>query len=173
VGTAASRFTSQLKQRFKACLNLEVPIGFVWKVYYTVRVRVFIYDLSAERFWDAEKPFPPIQISTNINVLGMNKKREDLFEVPFVFTVNYTPAVAQISVKGRAHVVGSRSELKKIHSEYLEKHIPPAIVVQSISNVAFLESVVITRTLNVPPPIPLPKIPLAEEKKPSEPTYRA
>lgn len=142
-------------------------------MYETTRVRVFIYNLSAERFWDAEKPIPPIRIATNINVLGMNKKRENLLEVPFIFTVNYTPAVAQISVKGRAHVMGSKSELKKIHGEYVEKHVPPSIVVQSISNAAFLESVIITRTLNVPPPIPLPKIPLVEKRKPSEPTYRA
>jgi len=139
----------------------------------TVRVRVFVYNISAERFWDAEKPIPPIQIATNINVLEMNKKREDLLEVPFVFTVNYNPAVAQISVKGRAQVAGSRSELKKIHNEYTEKRVPPPMVVQSISNVAFLESVIITRTLNVPPPIPLPKIPLLKKEKPSEPTYRA
>jgi len=139
----------------------------------TVRVRVLVTNLSAERFWDAEKPFPPIQIATNINILGMDEKREDLLEVPFVFTVNYTPAVAQISVRGKAHVKGSKSELKKINSEYKEKHVPPSIVLQSISNVAFLESVVITRTLNVPPPIPLPKIPLVTKKKPSEPTYRA
>jgi len=133
-----------------------------------------VTNLSAERFWDAEKPFPPIQIATNINILGMEEKSEDLLEVPFVFTVNYTPAVAQISVRGRAHVRGSKSELKKINSEYKEKHVPPSIVLQSISNVAFLESVVITRTLNVPPPIPLPKIPLInKKKKPSEPTYRA
>lgn len=102
----------------------------------------------------------------------MDEKREDLLEVPFVFTVNYTPAVAQISVRGRAHVRGSKSELKKIHGEYKDKHVPPSIVVQSISNVAFLESVIISRTLNVPPPIPLPKIPLVKKRKPSEPTYR-
>jgi len=103
----------------------------------------------------------------------MNKKRENLLEVPFVFTANYTPPVAQISVKGRVHVIGSKSELKKIHDEYTQKHVPPSIVVQSIFNAAFLESVIITRTLNVPPPIPLPKIPPVEKGKPSEPTYRA
>lgn len=138
-----------------------------------VRVRVFIRSLSAERFWDVEKPMPSIQIATNINIMEITKKREDLLEVPFVFTVNYTPAVAQISVRGMAHVTGSKSELKKIHDEYTEKRLPPPIVVQSISNTAFLESVIVTRTLNIPPPIPLPKIPPVEVKKPSEPTYRA
>lgn len=138
-----------------------------------VHVRVFINNFSAERFWDVEKPIPSVQIATNLNIVGIEKKREDLLEVPFVFTINYAPAVAQISVKGRAHVEGSKDELKKIHDAYTEKRPPPPVIVQSISNTAFLESVIITRTLNIPPPIPLPKVPAVEEKKPSEPSYRA
>ncbi len=138
-----------------------------------VHVRVFIYNLSAERFWDIEKPIPHVQVATNLNIVGMNKKREDMLEVPFVFTINYTPAVAQISVKGRGHVTGTKEELKQIHSAYKEKKPPPPVIVQSISNIVFLESVIVCRTLNIPPPIPLPKIPPVTKKKPSEPTYRA
>jgi hypothetical protein len=138
-----------------------------------VEVRVFINNLSAERFWDVQKPIPPVQVSTNLNIVGMNNKREDILEVPFVFTINYTPAVAQISVKGRSHVRGTEEELKQIHKEHKEKKPPPPIIVQSISNVVFLESVIVCRTLNIPPPIPLPKIPPVTKKKPSEPTYRA
>jgi len=140
-----------------------------------LRVSVFIHQLSAERLWDIEKPIPPVQIATNLNLVGVEKKRDDLIEVPFVFTINYNPAVAQISVKGRAHVTGEREELKQIHTAYSEKKPPPPIIVQSISNVAFLESILITRTLNIPPPVPLPQIPPSspEGKKPGEPSYRA
>jgi len=138
-----------------------------------VHVSVFIHNLSAERFWDIEKPIPPVQVATNLNIVGIDKKREDMLEVPFVFTINYTPAVAQISVKGRSHVTGSKEELKQILEEYKEKRPPPPVIVQSISNVVFLESVIVCRTLNIPPPIPLPKIPPAGKEKPSEPTYRA
>jgi len=131
--------------------------------------------MSAERFWDIEKPIPPVQIATNLNLVGVEKKRDDLLEVPFVFTINYNPAVAQISVKGRAHVTGEKEELKQIHDAYMDKKPPPPVVVQSISNVAFLESIIITRTLNIPPPVPLPQIPPSpvEGKKPGEPPYRA
>jgi hypothetical protein len=131
--------------------------------------------VSAERLWDIEKPIPPVQVATNLNLVGVEKTRDDLLEVPFVFTINYNPAVAQISFKGRAHVSGEKEEVKQIHTTYSEKKPPPPIVVQSISNVAFLESILITRTLNIPPPIPLPQIPSGptEEKKPSEPSYRA
>ncbi len=137
-----------------------------------IKVGVFIHQLSAERLWDVNKALPPVQISTNLNLVGVDKKSDDLLEVPFVFTINYNPAVAQISVKGRAHVTGEKEELKQIHSGYTEKKPPPPVIIQSISNVAFIESVVITRTLNIPPPIPLPKIPPAQSKKPGEPTYR-
>ncbi len=138
-----------------------------------IKVGVFIHQLSAERLWDVDKALPPVQISTNLNLVGVEKRSDDLLEVPFVFTINYNPAVAQISVKGRAHVTGEKEELKQIHSGYTEKKPPPPIIIQSISNVAFIESIVITRTLNIPPPIPLPQIPPAGSKKPTEPSYRA
>jgi hypothetical protein len=141
-----------------------------------IKVSVFIHQLSAERLWDIEKPLPPVQIATNLNLVGVEKKRDDLLEVPFVFTINYNPAVAQISVKGRAHVTGDKEELRKVHTAYSEKKPPPPVIVQSISNVAFLESILITRTLNIPPPVPLPQIPpgaATEGKKPGEPSYRA
>jgi hypothetical protein len=139
-----------------------------------IKVGVFIHQLSAERLWDIDKPIPPVQIATNLNLVGIEKKTDDLLEVPFVFTINYNPGVAQISVKGRAHVTGEREELKQIHTAYTEKKPPPQIIIQSISNVTFIESVMITRTLNIPPPIPLPQIPPAQTqgKKPAEPSYR-
>ncbi len=141
--------------------------------YAMIRVNVFVHQLSAERFWDIGKPIPPVKVATNLNVVGIESKGEELLEAPFVFTINYAPAVAQISVKGKAHVRGSKEELKKIHKAYSEKRPPPPIIVQSISNIAFLESILISRTLNIPPPIPLPQIPPIKKKKSSEPSYRA
>ncbi len=138
-----------------------------------INVRVLVKNISAENFWETGKPFPPVQIATNLNVVGMNKKGEDLLEVPFVFTINYTPAVAQINLKGTSHVSGSKDELDQILKEHKEKKPPPPTIIQSISNVVFLESVIICRTLNIPPPIPLPKISPGTKKRRSEPTYRA
>jgi hypothetical protein len=138
-----------------------------------VNVRVFVNNISAENFWDIGKPIPPVQIATNLNVVGINKKDEDLLEVPFVFTINYTPAVAQISLKGKSHVTGTKDELEQILKDHKEKKHPPPIVMQTISNIVFLESVIVCRSLNIPPPIPLPKIPPETQKKRSEPTYRS
>ncbi|MGQ9459702.1 MAG: hypothetical protein ACUVRA_00530 [Candidatus Bathyarchaeaceae archaeon] len=152
---------------------MKLLYGLVDETRKMIHVKVFIHNLSAERFWDIEKPIPPVQVATNLNLVGIEKKREDLLEVPFVFTINYTPAVAQISVRGKGHVTGSEEELKEIRDAYKDKKPPLPVIVQSISNVVFLESVIVCRTLNIPPPIPLPKIPPTAKEKPSEPTYRA
>jgi hypothetical protein len=127
---------------------------------------VAIANISADRFWDIRKPIPPIQISTNINMVGMEKKPDGSLEVPFVLTINYNPSIAQISLKGSAYVSGEKSEIDKVLKDYEEKKPPPQLIVQSISNVVFIESVLISRTLNIPPPIPLPQIPEAKAPSP-------
>lgn len=140
-----------------------------------IRVNVSINNVSADRFWDIKKPLPPIQINTNINLVGVEKKSEDSLEVPFVLTINYNPSIAQISLKGKALVVGEKNEIERIYKDYEEKKPPPSVIVQSISNVVLVESVILSRTLNVPPPIPLPQIPQAkpQDKKHSEIDYSA
>jgi len=129
-----------------------------------LRVNVAISSISAERYWDIRKPVPPIQINTNINVVGMEKKQDDSLEVPFVLSIGYNPSIAQMSLKGNAYVVGEKDEIDKVLKDYEQKKPPAQIIIQSISNVVFIESVLISRTLNVPPPIPLPQIPEAGAK---------
>ncbi|MEM2937455.1 MAG: hypothetical protein QXJ63_02785 [Candidatus Bathyarchaeia archaeon] len=141
-----------------------------------IKVNVSITNISGERLWDISKPIPPIQINTNLNLVEIEKKSEDTLEVPFVLTVNYNPSVAQISMKGRAFVLGSKEEIGKIYSEYKEKKPPPSVLIQSICNTVFIESVILSKTLNVPPPIPLPQIPPVKEstgKKSSGVDYTA
>jgi len=139
-----------------------------------IRVNVAIANISAERFWDIRKPIPPIQIGTNINIVGMEKKPDGSLEVPFVLAINYNPSIAQISLKGNAYVSGDKGEIEKVLKDYEEKKPPPPLIVQSISNVVFIESVLISRTLNIPPPIPLPQIPQAKTgSKPKGRDYSA
>lgn len=137
-----------------------------------LRVNVVIASISAERFWDIRKPIPPIQINTNINVVGMEKKPDETLEVPFVLSIVYNPSIAQISLKGNAFVAGEKGETDKVLKDYEEKKPPAQIIIQSISNVVFIESVLISRTLNIPPPIPLPQIPEAGKPPSTKPEGR-
>ena len=137
-----------------------------------LRVNVVIASISAERFWDIRKPIPPIQINTNINVVGMEKKQDESLEVPFVLSITYNPSIAQMSLKGNAYVAGEKAEIEKVLKEYDQKKPPPQIIIQSVSNVVFIESVIISRTLNIPPPIPLPQIPEGGKPPSSKPEGR-
>jgi hypothetical protein len=141
-----------------------------------IRVNVAISSISAERFLDVKKQTPQIQIATNINLVSMEKKPDGSVEIPFMLTIVYNPSIAQISLKGTAYVTGEKPEIDKILKDYEDKKPPAAIVIQSISNVVFIESIMISRTLNIPPPIPLPQIgELAKQPsgKPAERDYSA
>ncbi|MDH7563308.1 MAG: hypothetical protein QHH24_00280 [Candidatus Bathyarchaeota archaeon] len=140
-----------------------------------IRVNVSITNVSAKRFLDMRKPIPPIQINTNLNLVGVEKPSDDSLEVPFVLTISYNPSIAQISLEGRAFVSGDKNELERILKDYEEKKPPPPVIIQSISNVVFVESVLVARTINIPPPIPLPQITQSQPpaKKPSGFDYSA
>ena len=86
-------------------------------------------------------------------------------DVPFVLSIVYNPSIAQMSLKGTAYVMGEKSEVDKVLREYEQKKPPAQIIIQSISNVVFIESVLISRTLNIPPPIPLPQIPTQAQNR--------
>ena len=137
-----------------------------------LRVNVVITSISAERFWDIRKPIPPIQINTNINVVGMEKKQDESLEVPFVLSIGFNPSIAQMSIKGNAFVTGEKNEIDKALKDYEQKKPPPQIIIQSVSNVVFIESVLISRILNLPPPIPLPQIPETGKPLSSKPEGR-
>ena len=83
-----------------------------------IRVNVAIANISAERFLDIRKPMPPIQISTNINLVAIEKQTDGSLEVPFVLTIAYNPSIAQMSLKGNAHVTGDKNEVYKIVEDY-------------------------------------------------------
>ncbi len=133
-----------------------------------LRVNVAISSISAERYWDLHKPIPPIQINTNINVVGMEKKLDASLDVPFVLTIVYNPSIAQMTLKGNAFVIGEKDEVDKVLRDYEQTKPPAQIIIQSISNVVFVESILISRTLNIPPPVPLPQIPEAGAKPPNK-----
>jgi len=137
-----------------------------------LRVNVVITSISAERFWDIRKPIPPIQINTNINVVGMEKKPDESLDVPFVLSITYNPSIAQMNIKGNAYVTGERNEVDKALKDYEQKKPPPQVIIQSVSNVVFIESILISRILNMPPPVPLPQIPETGKPPSSKPEGR-
>jgi len=77
-----------------------------------------------------------------------------------------------MNLKGTAFVQGDKTEIDQILRDYEQKKPPAQIILQSISNVVFTESILVSRILNIPPPIPLPMIPEAGKQQPQKPASR-
>lgn len=139
-----------------------------------LNIRIFISQISGERLWELDKPIPgQMHIAVNVNVLGMEKRSDTVIDAPFVFTVNFTPSIAQINVKGKVQASGGAKEIDKILSKYREKNSPPVPIVQAISNASIAEAVLISKSIGVPPPLPTIAPPSSEVKKKSNGRYTA
>ncbi len=136
-----------------------------------MQVRVSVNSISAERFWEQDKPAPAgVHISTNVNIIGLEKK-EDKLAAPFVVTIGYNPSIAQITIKGQALLLGSPDEVEKIHSDYKKQTPPPQLLLQAITNTSLVEATVVSRSLNIPPPIPLPSVQAPQKPDKERPSY--
>lgn len=137
-----------------------------------IHVNIFVTSMSAERFWEIDRPLPPqVQIGVNINMLDIDQRSDGSLDAPFVFTVNFTPSIAQISIKGKAKISGDVEDTKKIFDEHKAQKAPPVQLVQAVSNAAMADAILISRSLNVPPPLPpIPQQPQATQ--PSKPDSR-
>jgi hypothetical protein len=126
--------------------------------------------MSAERFWEIDRPMPAqVQIGVNINMLDIEQRADGTLDAPFLFTVNFTPSIAQISIKGKARISGESEETKKIVEEHKAQKAPPVQLVQAVSNAAMADAILISRSLNIPPPLP----PIPQPQTPTAPPARS
>jgi hypothetical protein len=120
-----------------------------------MKVNVYITQVSGERFWKVNEPLPSqIQISVNINILGVERKTNELLESPFIFSINFTPPIAYITLKGTGQVLGDKNDIEKILENHKEKKPPPIELIQAISGASMAEAIVISKIIGVPPPLP-------------------
>ena len=120
-----------------------------------IRVAIQVTNLSGERYWGYESQLPPqVQIGVNINIVGLDQKGELNVEAPFVFTVTYSPSIAQLSVKGKAQVNGDKNEIAKMIDEHRQNKPPSTAIIQAVSSIAMAEAILLSKSLGVPPPLP-------------------
>jgi hypothetical protein len=139
------------------------------------KINVFVTNISGERLWEVERELPSqIQIAVNINMLGIEEMTDGSLQAPFIFTVNFTPAIAQISIKGRARIQGEKDEMQKILQEQKEKKAPPSQIIQAVSSTAIAEAILVSKTIGVPPPLPpLPSPPTTQAPPKTDSRYTA
>lgn len=120
-----------------------------------MKVQVQVTNLTGERYWAYDAQLPAqVQIAVNINIIAVEQRNDSLVEAPFVFTVNYAPSIAQLSVKGRAQISGDRIEVAQVVEENKKNKPPPPSVIQAVSSIAMAEAIIMSKTLAIPPPLP-------------------
>lgn len=120
-----------------------------------IQVSIFVTNMSAERFWEIDRPLPQqVQIGVNINMLDIHERSDGTLDAPFVFAVNFTPSIAQINIKGKAKISGDSEDTKRIVQEHNAQKAPPVQLLQAVSNAAMADAILISRSLNIPPPLP-------------------
>jgi len=129
-----------------------------------ITVSVQLTSINAERLTDSI----PQKIQFNINLaLPSNPPyhQESKLIIPFTFTLSSMPPVVQIILKGNAIVISdNKEELKNIEKDLKKKNVPPMIV-QAVFTAMISESIIISRSLGTPPPIPgLPPMPTQQGK---------
>ncbi|MDH5806921.1 MAG: hypothetical protein QXW62_03595 [Candidatus Methanomethylicaceae archaeon] len=128
-----------------------------------MNINILINYILGEKIMDISEPMN-IQITTNISVIKIISTNESL-ECNFVFTANYNPAIANIIIKGIVRITGNKEELEEIKKNYEKKKTIPTQIIQSIANASFIEGVILAKSLNIPPPLPLPIISQPIEEK--------
>ncbi|MCX8182359.1 MAG: hypothetical protein N3D12_04515 [Candidatus Methanomethyliaceae archaeon] len=128
-----------------------------------MNITINLSHISGEKLMEAGGT-TNIQITTNISVVKLTPINDSL-ECSFIFNVNYNPAVATLTIKGVAKVTGDKKELEEIKKSFEGKRMLPSPLLQTIANVSFIEGVILARSLNIPPPLPLPTIPQPPESK--------
>ena len=125
-------------------------------------------NVSAERLWEVDRALPSqVQIAVNINMLDINQRPDNSLDAPFVLTIGFQPPIAQISIKGKAKITGDADETAKIFEDHKAQKPPPPQLVQAVSNAAIADAILISRSLNIPPPLPpIPQQPQAPAGQP-------
>ncbi len=121
-----------------------------------MNLNVSLTQITGEKLLELDKGPVNLQVTTNISITKVTYT--DVLDFTFIFVVNYNPAIASLTIKGSVKISGEKGELEEIKRSFDEKKVLPPQILQSISNISFVEGVILSRSLNVPPPLPLPTI---------------
>tara|TARA_B100000315_G_C14154846_1_gene397354 strand:- start:5 stop:418 length:414 start_codon:yes stop_codon:yes gene_type:complete len=110
-----------------------------------------------------------IKINNNVSVKGvetheiqLGKTKQEGLKVSFEFTSKYEPSVGEIKLLGEVIFLEESRKIKEIHEAWKkDKKLPKEILTSVLNNVlgrCNIQAMVLSRDINLPPPLPLPKV---------------
>ena len=93
---------------------------------------------------------------------GFGKEKQDAVKFNFEFTSNYEPKIATITLNGSLVYLEKPAKVEELTKGWKkDKKVPKEVmtaVLNSILARCNIEALVLAREVNLPPPIPMPKV---------------
>ena len=110
-----------------------------------------------------------INISNNVTITNVEKAdlslgdtKKDGLNFTFQFTSKYEPNIAEMLIEGTLVYMEDEKRVKEVLKEWKKnKKVPKELMTNIINNVLVrcnIEALLLSREMNLPPPIPLPKV---------------
>lgn len=135
-------------------------------------VKINLHKVSAER--NLEGKGGQVNIKNNVSL-------KDIKDIPFAvegkkglkfnfaFNCKYEPDMGGIDVEGEVIYVGEKGKVEQIKKDWDKNKKVPLEVMEQIINASLhkgnIEAIKVSESVNLPSPLPMPKVNPVEEKK--------
>jgi hypothetical protein len=120
-------------------------------------------------------PKGKIKISNNVTItnvlekdLSLGKTKEDGVLFEFEFSSKFNPGIGDIILGGEILYMEPPEKVQEIMKSWAkDKKLPQDFMTNILNNILVkcnIEALILSQTVNLPPPIPLPKVSVGEEK---------
>ncbi len=117
-----------------------------------------------------------ISINNNVAIKGVEEKtlpfgtgKDNAIKFSFEFTTSYDPSLGKILLGGEILYLGDAPKLKAISEEWKKSKKLPKEVMSEVLNAILskcnIQALILSQEVNLPPPIPLPKVRVEQGKK--------
>ena len=127
---------------------------------------------------DAEKKGPvkgKISINNNVTIksveehnLNLGKEKQNALKFVFEFASKYDPNIGIIKLVGNVIYMAEQKKIKEVLDGWKKDKKLPKDISTSILNTVLtkcnIQSLILSRDINLPPPIPLPKVRAEQDK---------
>ena len=116
-----------------------------------------------------------VNIANNVSIksiekadLSLGKAKQDGVKFIFEFTTDYEPDIANILLVGDVLFIDDEKKVKNILDEWKKTKKAPEDVMNQVLNTILskcnVQALILSRDVNLPPPIPLPKVEVDSKK---------
>ena len=135
-------------------------------------VKINLHKLNAERSLEAKGG--QIKINNNVSIknvedMAFSVEGKKGLRFTFAFNCNYEPDLGKIEVEGQVLFVDEEKKIEEVKASWDKDKRIPMEIMEQIVNAALhkgnIQAIKISEEVNLPSPLPLPKVKSSKEEK--------